>query len=659
MSYKNLLTPLKIGGVTIKNRMIMGAAFMAEIGPNGIITEQGINYYVERAKGGFGLLMQGAVWADMDVEPACGAGSACPWHDPFTFSQVTKVMLEKVHSYGAKMFVQVTMGFGRNNPGLLTPSEVPSFFDPSYTHTALTTEQIKQKIAAVVKTCAFMKECGYDGVEIHAMHWGYLLDQMAMAITNQRTDEYGGSLENRLRAAKEIVEGVKAACGKDFPVTMKLGLKSYIKGFNQPTLNGENEAGRTLEEALEIIKLLQSYGYDAITANSGIYDSWYRGLPPSYAPKGEILELTQEAMKVAKIPILALGRMNDPDLAERAIAEGKCDAVVMSRAAMADSEFASKVQSGKVEKIRPCLSCNMGCNGRAMLGMFNSCVVNPACSRELSYGISPAIERKKIAVIGGGVAGMELARTAKLRGHDVEIYEAKNEMGGNAIAAGTHHFKAEIKDLIRWYQLELKDLGVPVHMGMQMDAEKIKALGADAVVLAVGSDPIMPASIPGINHAKTLGAIEAVRGFKPVGDKVVIVGGGLTGVEYAVDLGEQGKDVTVVEMLDAIMSTGPAVPIPNAMMLNLLLAEYKVNVLTGTALVEINDEGAVVKNVKTGEISTIPADNVVMSIGFKPKKSIAEELYGNGFQVFEIGDARMVANIHNSIWDAYELARNI
>ena len=648
--YTELLKPFKIGKLNIKNRMCMGAATLAQVGPNGEMTAEGANYFIERARGGFGLITQQAVWADMAVEK--NIGLLCPWNNPALFTRSVAKMIDRIHRYGCKLFCQVTMGIGRNVIGCAAPSELPYYFDPSKTARELTVEEIQQKIQWVIKTAKFLKGCGYDGIEVHAMHWGYLIDEFAMSITNHRNDQYGGSLENRIRVCKEIVEGIKAECGADFPVTSKMGMKSYIKGLYQPTWDGEGEAGRTLEEAIEIAKLLESYGYDALTVNSGIYDSFYRALPPSYVPREDVLKLSAELKKHVNIPVMAIGRLNDPDLSERAIAEGMTDAVVYSRAAMADPEFPKKVMMGEPELIRPCLSCNMGCflNG--------CCAVNPQAARELTYGLTKAMNPKKIMVVGGGAAGMEFARTATLRGHKVSLYEREDTLGGNLIPAGTHSFKAEIKALNHWYQGELAHLGVDVHTGCAVTAELVREIRPDAVVLAVGAKPVMPRSIPGIDSAKSVCCTDAILGKAPVGETVVVVGGGLTGCELAVDLAGHGKRVTVVEMSGKILSSGPATPPQNVMALNLLMEKYGVTVLTGTKLDAINDSGALVTG-SDGESRCLEADTVVMSVGLRPEPSMASKLYGEGIEVYEIGDGRSVANIHSAVWDAYEVARSI
>ena len=652
--FKHLLEPFQIGGVTIKNRMVMGSATVGTIDANGTPSAQAEEYYVKRAKGGFGLIMHQAVFADNEIDPIY-PGQMYPLMDPATFMARASDSVERMHAYGRKVFIQVTMGPGRNGGGFKTPSTLPVWYDPSQKSEALTREEIKRKIEMTVQCAALMKQCGFDGVEVHAMHWGYLLDEFALEFMNKRDDEYGGCLENRLRICKEVVEGIKAACGKDYPVTMKMGVKSFIRDFNVPTnLAGEGEVGRTVEEAVEIAKLLESYGYDGLTCNSGMYDSMFRMIAPSYAPKGQVLDLVKEIKKAVNIPVMALTRMNDPWIAEEAIASGKCDAAMMVRGMIADPDFPAKVLKGIPEKIRPCLSCNMGCINRGMSSKGIHCVVNPAAGRELFYGLKRALEPKKVVIVGGGVCGMEAARSATLCGHEVVLLEKSNQLGGNLNPASAHEFKNELKQLNRWYQNEMKDMGIDVRMNVTATADMIREMNPDVVILAQGANPIMPAALPGIDHEKTVCCTDVLLEKAEVGQKVVVVGGGLTGSELAADLAMQGKEVHLVEMLDDILSTGPATPFANSQMLRMILDENQVDILTGHRLEKICDEGAVVSD-KEGNKRTIEADTVIMSVGLRPEKSLEDEL--KGMEVYRIGDGRQVGNIQSAIWEAYEVAR--
>lgn len=563
---------------------------------------------------------------------------------------------ERAGAYGTKIFAQITMGLGRNYPNLPAPSSVHVFRHPGEVSPELTIDQIKSKIESVVKASKIAKDSGFSGVEVHSIHWGYLLDQFALAMMNRRTDEYGGSLENRLRAAKEILEGIKRECGSDFPVSMRLGLKTFVKGFEQASLTGEEEIGRTLEEGVEIAKLLESYGYDCLNVDTGIYDSFYYACPPMYMPKGYLVELAAKAKEAVNIPILAGGRMNEADIAENAIRDGKIDAVVLGRAALADPEYPNKVLTGHTEKIRPCIACNQGCITRLQQGKQPTCAVNPVAMREVRYALRPCVQPKKVVVVGGGVAGMEAARTAAMRGHKVFLYEKNGSLGGNLIPGSSHSFKKEVRELNAWYQNELRALPVEIHTGEEVTPEHLRNMDADVIILATGSVPVMP-NVPGMDDKKVLGCMEAFANPEKVGQKVMVIGGGLVGCEMALDYAQDGKEVMVVETLPKILSAGILSPIPNGQMIPDLFEHHHVTVLEKHRLSAVEDGKVVLES--EGQKKVLDADTVVIAVGFRPAPSMAQELQGCGAVVYEIGDGQKVSTILHAVWDGYEVGNNI
>lgn len=649
--------PYRIGGVEIKNRfavvpMTMGALTYDE---QGGFSDNFIHYLELRAKGGFGLIIPGAATTDRSVDPYAALGpnviESAHWQER------AKVLTETIHNAGAKIFCQITMGLGRNYPGLPGPSENPVWRNPDMKSPALTVEQIHSKIADMIEAATVAQACGYDGVEIHAMHWGYLLDQMAMSFYNRREDEYGGSLENRLRCAREIVEGIHDKCGRDFPVGMRLGLKTYIRDYDKATLTGEGEVGRTLEEGVEISRLLEKYGYDYLNTDTGTYDSFYYACPPMYNPQGFMIPLAAAAKKAVSIPVMAGGRMQDYDLAAAAIEAGEIDAVGLGRPSLADPDYPNKVISGRVEDIRPCIGCNMGCFRRCVeTGEPVSCAVNPQAARELVVGLKPGEGNKKVVVIGGGVAGMEAARASALRGYAVTLFEKGDHLGGHIVEAGAHDFKKEIARLNAWYKRELDRLGVKVELNHEPCINCVKKQSPDAVILATGTTPAMP-PIPGLEKAVT--SLDAINQPEKLGKTVVIIGGGLVGCEIALDAANRGKDVTVVEALDDIMAAGGAdAPYPNKQMIGDLFESKNVTVLTGTKLSEVTDEGAVV-TAPDGDSRLLKADTVVSAMGFKPAANLKDDLAALNVPVCEVGDATGAGTIMKAIWDAYDAANSL
>lgn len=649
---------MEIGKLAIKNR-IAYAPVGTGISTNGTsaFDEADSGFYVRRAKGGAGLIFTGATQTDLQVDKYT-PGSLGAWninYNPTLFRNTATKMVDRVHSYGTKIFIQLTLGIGRNS-GLKSPSEIPTYNDPSIMSPVLTTKELKQKIEYLVDGAVIAKECGFDGIEVHAMHFGYLLDELAMSISNQRTDEYGGSFENEMRAAKEILEGIKEKCGKDYPVSMRLGIKSYMKGFNQPSLHGEEEAGRTLDQGIQIGKYLEEIGYDLLSVDSGTYDSFYYCYPPMYMKMGTNINLAEEMKKAVNIPVIVCGRMHTPELCEETIANGKADGVVIGRAMIADPDFAIKAKKNHSEDIRPCLSCNMGCRGRMQNGLGLSCAINPLVHREEMFGITPTSKRKKVIVIGAGVAGLEAARAASLKGHSVTIYDRRDSLGGILNVAGIPKFKEDDRKLIRWYQRQLEQQGVSIVLNTEVTEDMIVELSPDVVISAVGANPIIP-RIDGVNHRKALNFIEAMELDSNVGDEIVVVGGGLVGCEVALHFAQKGKKVTIVEFLDDILKSGAPTPIMNKLLLLDLFEDFDVKMRTSSALKSITDKGAIIQT-KDG-IEEIAADNVILAVGMKAKESFAPSFECYDIETYSIGDERKASNIYHAISSGYEVGRAI
>ena len=659
--YPYSFSPLNIGKVQIRNRYAlapMGTGSMN--GSRGEYTDNTIEYYLERARGGFGLIVLGSIIVDMEAQkPDLINGPIPPAYAPSVWRESACRLVERIHDYGTKVFMQIGFGHGRQKPGQKAPSPIPRYADPNEICEPITVEEIQTKIRYMVKTAKMAKDAGFDGVEVHAMHWGYLLDQFALAICNFRDDEYGGSLENRLRVHREIVEGIKAECGQDFPVSIRMGMKSYIKGFHKPSLFGDEEAGRTIEEACQIAELLESYGYDMLDCNSGIYDSFYYAVAPAYMDKGYNIKLAKELKKHVRIPVFVAGKMNDPDMCEEAIRSGEIDGVALGRAGLADGAYPQKLMRGRPDKIHPCIACG-NCMASSFSKVSATCAVNPVGMRPGQYPLTRAVQPKKVLVVGGGAGGMEAARAAATRGHQVTLVERSDKLGGRLFDAGRHTFKQDIRALAAWYEQELKDLGVEVKLGCEMTPEAIQASGADAVILSVGADAVMPKRIPGIDHPKAVCCTDVIDGKKAVGQKVAIIGAGLVGAEMAYDMAkEEGKEVVLVDGLDDILSNDPdGVSFQTRWMLNELLDLHGVKKYMGHMLESINDQGCVLKS-KTGELVQIEADSVVIAIGFRARASMYQALYGTDMEVYEIVAGNGIGSIASQVNAAYEITRNL
>lgn len=663
MKYSKLFSPIKIGSITIKNRFAM-----APMGPlgladaNGGWNQRGIDYYVERAKGGTGLIITGVTFFDQVVEKQDPTTVPNPLYKPVNFVKTSREMTERIHAYGSKIFLQLSGGFGRvtipTNVGdipPIAPSAIPHRWLDK-TCRAITVDEIHAIVKQFGEAAFHAKRAGFDGVQIHAVHEGYLIDQFAISMFNQRTDEYGGSLENRLRFAKEIVEEIKKTCGDDFPVTLRFSVKSMIKDWRVGALPGEyfEEKGRDTEEGLKAAKLLESYGYDALDTDVGTYDAWWWNHPPMYQKKGLYREYCKMVKEVVDIPVFCAGRMDNPDMALEAIENGECDVIDLGRPLLADPDYCNKLRCGKITQIRPCISCHEGCMGRVASYSLLNCAVNPQAARERVNAYEPILKKKKVLIVGGGVAGCEAARVLAIRGHQPVVYEKGSRLGGNLIPGGAPDFKEDDIALADWYTNELNRLGVHVHLNTELNEEEIKAMDYDTVILATGSKPKV-FSLGDDSHTYT--AEQVLLKQKDAGKKTVVVGGGLVGCEIALWLAQNGIHVTIVEALDKVMAVNGPLCAANKEMLEALLPFNGVEIITGAKVTEFAN-GEVKVDTKEGS-KTIMSDSVILSVGYKEENTLYNNLQFDIPDLYLLGDAKKVSNIMYAIWDAFEVANHI
>lgn len=658
--YPELFNPTKIGNVVIKNKLSM--APMGPVGyadANGALNQRIQDYYVERAKGGIGLIITGICNVDMDMEKMAKPGLPSPTQAPLAFIHSAYQMNERIHAYGSKVFIQLTGGLGRSAlPGFVSkfiaPSENENRFDPNIVHREMTKEEIQTLIKKFVAAAVISKKSGFDGVEVHAVHEGYLLDQFAISFFNKRTDEYGGSLENRLRIATDIVRGIKAACGKDFPVSLRYSLKSCMKGLRKGGLPGEEyeEVGRDIEEGIEAAKILVEAGYDALNVDAGTYDSWYWNHPPMYFEEGMYREFGKILKQHVDVPIILAGRMENPDMAVEALKDS-CDIIGLGRQLLTDPEYPQKVRTGRLDEIRPCLGCHEGCLGRISNAPV-SCAVNPACGREKIYGLTPALKQKHFLIVGGGVAGMEAARVLAQRGHQITLCEKTNNLGGNLIPGGAPNFKKYDIALVDWYKKQLELLDVTVKLNCEIDVSNIDSYNADEIIVATGSIPIK-ASFDGPENV--VNANDILLGKEKAGKDVVIIGGGLVGCETGLWLAQKGSNVTIIEMTKDILGGPHGLPHMNRYMLEDLLEYHNVNIKTNTKVEAINGKKVLVRNEDV--TNDIIADTVISAIGYKENNDLYKKLKEQPLPIYNIGDSQKVNNIMYAIWNSYELAREL
>ena len=658
MKFKKLFEPINIGKIQIKNRIAM--APMATLGlasPEGAITQRGIDYYAERARGGVGLLITGGTKVEEKIEPRFLTPLTAPASLP-SFGELA----ETVHFYGSRIFVQLTPGLGRVAYGKLldtgfkpiSASATPAWWRPKISARELTTDEVETLVRACGIGGAILKTAGIDGVELHG-HEGYLLDQFTTALWNKRTDKYGGNLESRLRFPIEILTAIKEAAGADFPVIYRYGLKHYLKKPQTNALPGEEfeEAGRDIEEGLEMARLLEKAGFDALHVDAGGYWAYWTH-PPSYQAHGCMVDMAKEAKKVVKIPVITVGKLGSPELAEAVVKEGKADIVALGRQLLADPYWPRKLCEGRLEDIRPCINCFDGCLSRMTVEVKPlSCAVNPSTGREMAYTLRGSGKPKRVLVVGGGISGMEAARVAAIEGDSVKLYEKRDKLGGHLIPASIPDFKQDLKKLREMEETQLKKLAVEVVLNTTVDSGLIKKEKPHKVIIATGSVPIIP-PIPGIENTNVSTCIDLLLGKKDPGDVVSVVGGGLVGCEVALWLADQGKKVTIVELLPEI---GTGLFNAARVMLLDLFAAKKVSIITNAYVDEITNE-AVNITLNNFEKRSIPCDTIALACGLEPRKDLYESLNGEIGELYAIGDCKEPRKIINAIWEAYNVARH-
>ena len=682
--YQALFTSWKIGNVEIKNRIVlcpMGGTslfgWMEHTGNH--FDKEAAKFFIEKAKNNVGLIIPG-------IAPIRSTFMNQWIYQNKKMFEELKVFMEEIHKYGAKLFVQITAGMGRswaiptplvmlhNMPVVrdiikpiinipaqsMSPSELPSRWSDKVTCRAITVKEIHEIVDAFAKTAELCKWAGVDGVEVHAVHEGYLLDQFTLGYTNKRTDEYGGSFENRYRFATDIVKAIKSACGTDYPVSLRYSVRSYVKDFCVGAVPGEQftEIGRDMEESEKAAKYLQDAGYDMLNADNGTYDSWYWAHPPMYMPLNCNLEDVAHIKKFVDIPVVCAGRM-EPDVGAKAIEDGLIDGVGVARQFLADAEWVTKLIENRMEDIKPCICCHNACfNMSHYKGVANAqsiydashiarCALNPSVMQSDKYRLEPAKKVKNIAVIGGGIGGMEAALVCAKRGHKVTLYEKSDKLGGIFIAAAAPSFKEKDKALIAWYEREITKY--PIDVKLNTEVTDVETLGADEIIVATGAKA---RKLPVKGAELGIEAVDFLLGNKTVGKNVVIVGGGLTGCEMAYELYLAGKKPTIVEMKNDLI-VSDAICLANASYLRDFFNAHKVPTYLETGLSEIHEDGVTVKD-KEGKTFKIDADSVILSVGYTPAP-VAKK----GKHVHVIGDAAKVGNLRTVIWGAWDVAMKL
>ena len=683
--YSALFTPWKIGNVEIKNRIVQcsmgGTSLFGWLEPCHF-DKEAANFLLNRAQDGVGLVLPGMQCVRDTM------GRRWLWQNKKMFKELADYMVE-YHKTGSKLFIQLAAGFGRsmavapwmvtlNNNKVLgalakpvidvsyccaSASATPNRWQEDMLSRPMTVEEIHEMVDAFGKTAKLLREAGVDGVEIHAVHEGYLLDQFTIANWNHRTDEYGGSFENRFRFPVEIVQSIKRQAGADFPVSLRYSVVSKTKAWGKGAMPYETdfeEFGRDMPESEKAIKYLGDAGYDMFNCDNGTYDAWYWAHPPQYMPDNCNLEYVEHIKKFTDKPVACAGRM-DPVKAAEEIAAGRLDAVAIARQNLVDPEWIHKILEGRQDEIKPCIRCHNGCfNFAKFKGTANiqstqdslhlgRCALNPTTMQHNKYKIVPTKSPKKVAIIGGGIGGMECALVLKKRGHKPVLFEKTNELGGLFLTASAMSFKENDKELIEWYKKEVAKQGIDIRFNTEV-TDLGTMHGFDEIIVATGSVPRTMPMIPGFE--KTMSFTELLKEKKEVGDKVLFFGGGQSSCEAAYDLILQGKHPIIVEYAGDLVAA-QATCLANTSFLRDAMEYHKVPTYLHSTITAIRDGSVTVKG-PDGKTFDVECDNVVNGIGFVPAP-VGEK----GRHVHRVGDCVAIGNLRTVIWRAWDVCMKI
>lgn len=635
MKFEKLLQPGRIGRLEMENRVIMAPLCTNFANRDGSVSPRLIEHYRERARGGTGLIIVEFCYIDAIASQSreCQLGI----HDS-TFVPGLGFLADTIKRQGVRAGVQLAH-CGRQRflrrPPLVAPSRIPWEALSDLVPEELRVEEIREIVQAFGRSALRARMAGFELVEIHGAH-GYLLTEFLSPETNRRTDLYGGSLAGRMRFLLEVMRAVRRSVGDDFPVSVRLSASEYMPN------------GVTLEESKVVARALEQEGADVLHISGGNHETRWAQVVPMFLPLAFHAQAAAEIKREVKIPVIASGSITRPELAEEILEEGKADFVSLARPLLADPEFVRRVREGRPQEIRPCIRCNEGCLRRGpSLGRGVSCAVNPALGFEEEYRLRPAPARRRVAVVGGGPAGLEAARVAAGRGHEVTLYERRRKLGGQLQEASVSPFKRDISFLIEYYARQMEKLGVRI-LFQEADPSELRNGGYEAIVLATGAEPIRLA-IPGAERENVCGFLDVLRGRDP-GEEVTVIGAGMIGSETALHLAEMGKQVRIVKR-----RPGPIAEDVEAATRTVLLqrlAARRVEVLTGQRIVEVRDGGIVLAD-PLGRERVVGTRAVVIAVGLKPDLSLRNELEGAAVPIHLAGDCIQPRKIMDAVYEGF------
>lgn len=637
--YPHLFSPAKIGPVEIPNRVVMAPMGTGLVDSDGRYSWEQIEYYASRARGGTGLILVEAAMVEMKIDPSPFQIKVAVIDAADKIARLTD-LAHAIRYSGAVPGMQLSLGQGRqadiaeaHNPPV-SASAVPAFANPEVICREITTEEVEQLIKAMADAAERVVNAGFSLIEVHG-HAGYLIDQFLNLATNKRADAYGGDEEKRFRIVKELHDAIRERAGRDTAVTFRLSVDH--KG-----------AGRNLAEGLKIVKMLEEAGYDAIHVDAGNYVTMPWIFPPTYLGPACMADLAAAVKKEVKIPVIAVGSIIKPEIAEEIIKSGSADFVALGRSLLADPDWANKAKAGNPEEIRSCILCNEFCIGRLFQFKNVTCVVNPACGHEHYFQLRKTDSPRRVTVIGGGPAGMEAARVAAARGHKVTLLEKENSLGGQLIPATRPSFKFGLAAYLNYLRRQMDVMGIDVRLNTEANADVVRYTRPDVVIVATGAVPYIP-ELPGLAEGNVHTANDVLITGLPGTGKVVIIGGGLVGCETALHLSGQGNRVTIVEAL------AEAARDMNAISRQTLLEELEkagIELRTGLEFEKL-DSGRVVCRTGNGGAEELQADFVVLALGSVPQRKLINELREEFPFVMEAGDCIRPRKVGDAVHEGF------
>jgi 2,4-dienoyl-CoA reductase-like NADH-dependent reductase (Old Yellow Enzyme family)/thioredoxin reductase len=635
-----LFSPFALKNITLKNRIVMPALASFLIGNDGSISDATVEHYRRRAAGGPAMVIMEA--CAVSPEGVVAPHQAVIFDDRFIegLSRIARA----IKSEGTVPAIQIHHGGRQTSAKVIhrkplapSPLPCPAIRGEVEPLTIDGIQQLVQKFgAAADRAC----QAGFELIEIHGAH-GYLVNQFLSQFSNIREDEYGGSVAGRTRFAREIVAEVRGRVGRDFPISFKISAEEYV------------DRGLTTRESIEILKILVAAGVDVVQVSAGndVTAEWI--CQPMFMPKACLVESADQVKKALDVPVMAVGRINDPQVANEIIAQAKADLVCIGRGLLADPEMPNKAREGRLDEIRTCIACNTCMQSIFKRGRIE-CLVNPMLGREKEMAFIPTRNPKKVMVVGGGPGGLNVAWVAAKRGHNVHVYEKRSTLGGQLVPGSAPGHKAELRTLIRFQEKQAELFGVKCHLNHEVSAEDIEAFKPDVVVLATGSVPALP-NVAGIDKDIVLTYEDVLNGSPLPFKKVVVVGGGPTGLELALHLAEYGCSTTVVEMLPQI---GSGLEAMTKKIILRKLEENNVVILTGTKLEKIEENGILVVNADNQK-RFFEAEKVVIAIGTRPNTRLYNRIKDMGYEIHQIGDCLEARNAKDAIYESAVLGRKI